>query len=191
MAKLFSFLGDYKNIEKPVKNAIVSEFFIQLVNATFMNILPLYMTRQGFSDEEIALFITVRFLGVFVLALPLGNFIRGKKLLPLFVLSNICIPLFGIAIVLAITFHLKYLTIISLLLWGASFTFMQIPISPFILRNSKKANHTAAISLSYSTWSFGGIISGIIIAVLDAINPAIFDEQFILILFSVIGFGGL
>ena len=68
---------------------------------------------------------------------------------------------------------------------------MQIPIFPFILRNSSKKNQTAAISLSYSTWSFGGIFSGIVIALLDYINPILFDEQFILMLFSIIGFGGL
>ena len=191
MARLFSFLNDYKNLEKPVLNVIASEFFIQMVNATFMNILPLYMTRKGFTDEEIALFITFRFLGVFILALPMGNLIKGRKLMPLFYLSNICIPIFGIAIILSIAFHLKYLTLISLLLWGASFTFMQIPVAPFILRNSKKTNHTAGISLSYSTWSFGGIISGIVIAILDKINPVLFDEQFILLLFSILGLGGL
>lgn len=191
MIPALAFINDYKKIELPVKNAIASEFFIQLVNATFMNILPLYMTRNDFSDEDIALFITFRFLGVFILALPLGRLIKGRKLMPLFFLSNICVPLFGLAIVLAISFHLKYLTLLSLLLWGASFTFMQIPISPFILRNSKKTNHTAAISLSYSTWSFGGILSGIVIAVLDAIHPEIFDEQFILVLFSLLGFGGM
>lgn len=191
MSRFFSFINDYKQIEKPVMNVIISEFFIQMVNATFMNILPLYMTRKGFTDEEIALFITFRFLGVFILALPLGNLIKGRKLMPLFYLSNICVPVFGIAIVLSIAFQLKYLTLISLLLWGASFTFMQIPVAPFILRNSKKENHTSGISLSYSTWSFGGIISGIIIAVLDKINPNFFDEQFILLLFSILGLGGL
>ena len=99
-----------------------------MVNVTFMNILPLYINHKGFSDEEIALFITFRFLGVFVLALPLGKFIKWRKLMPLFYLSNICVPVFGIAIVLSITFQLKYLTLIALLLWGASFTFMQIPV---------------------------------------------------------------
>ena len=191
MANFFSFIDDYRKLERPVVNVIISEFFIQLVNATFMNILPLYMTRKGFSDEDIALFITFRFLGVFILALPLGKFIRGKKLLFFFYLSNFCVPFFGIAIVLSIALKLKALTLISLLLWGASFTFMQIPVSPFILRNSAKTNHTAAISLSYSTWSFGGIISGVIIAILDYINPEIFNEQFILLLFSLLGFGGL
>ncbi len=191
MTKLLSFIGDYKKIELPIKNVIVSEFFIQMVNATFMNILPLYMTRKGFTDREIALFITFRFIGVFVLALPLGNLIKGKKLMPLFFISNFCVPFFGLAIVIFIALGFKFMALIALVLWGASFTFMQIPIFPFILRNSQKLNQTAAISLSYSTWSFGGIVSGIVIAILDYVNPNIFDEQFILLLFSVLGFGGI
>jgi MFS family permease len=170
---------------------IIAEFFIQLVNATFMNILPLYMTREGFSNEDIALYITFRFLGVFILALPIGRLIKGQKLAKFFYLSSFFVPLFGLGIVIAIWFKIKILIFISLLLWGASFTFMQIPISPFILRNSTKANHTAAISLSYSTWSFAGILSGVMIAVLDFINPEMFSERNILILFSILGFGGL
>jgi MFS family permease len=191
MSRAFDFIREYKKLELPVKNVIASEFFIQLVNATFMNILPLYMTRKGFSDEEIALFITFRFLGVFILALPLGKFIKKKKLMPLFFLSNIFVPLFGIGIVVSIALRLKYLTLIALILWGASFTFMQVPISPFILRNAQKHNQTSAIALSYSTWSFAGILSGLVIVILDAIAPNFFDEQFILLLFSILGFGGL
>ena len=191
MVKLFSFINDYKKIELPIKNVIVSEFFIQMVNATFMNILPLYMTRKGFSDKEIALFITFRFIGVFALALPLGKLIKGKRLMSLFFISNFCVPFFGLAIVIFIALGYKILSLLALILWGASFTFMQIPVFPFILRNSDKSHQTAAISLSYSTWSFGGILSGVLIAVLDFINPELFNEQFILLTFSILGFGGL
>src|ERR1043165_3874084 len=99
MARFFSFIGDYRKIERPVRNAIASEFFIQTVNATFMNILPLYMHREGFSEEQIAMFITFRFVGVFLLAIPLGRYIKGRKLLKLFYLSNICVPVFGVLIV--------------------------------------------------------------------------------------------
>src|SRR3954464_8471846 len=99
MAKMLSFISDYKKIDLPIKNVIAAEFFIQTVNATFMNILPLYMTRKGFTDKEIALFITFRFIGVFLLALPLGRLIKGRKLMRFFFLSNICVPLFGIAII--------------------------------------------------------------------------------------------
>lgn len=186
-----SFLEAYKKLETQVLNVVYAEFFIQLVNATFMNILPLYMTREGFSDEDIALYITFRFLGVFVLALPFGKLIKGKRLAPLFYISAFFVPFFGLAIVFAIALKIKWLIFTSLLLWGASFTFMQIPVSPFILRNSSKENQTAGIALSYSTWSFAGILSGVLIAILDAMNPELFNEKMILIIFSVMGFGGL
>ncbi len=188
---MFSFINIYKKLETQVLNVVFAEFFIQLVNATFMNILPLYMTREGFSDEDIALYITFRFLGVFALALPFGKLIKGKPLAPLFYVSSFFVPFFGLVIVFAIALKIKWLIFTSLLLWGASFTFMQIPVSPFILRNSSKENQTAGISLSYSTWSFAGILSGVVIAVLDAINPILFNEKIILIIFSVMGFGGI
>lgn len=191
MAKAFAFIKQYKQLELPIKNAVAAEFFIQMVNATFMTVLPLYMQKEGFSNHEIALFITFRFLGVFVLALPLGRFIKGKKLLPLFFLSSICVPVFGVGIVLCTALKLKLILYVTLLLWGASFTFMQIPIFPYILRNSKKEHHTAAISLSYTTWSFGGIVFSVVTFLLDLIDPHLFDEQFILLLFSGFGLGGI
>lgn len=188
---MFDFIKDYKRLKSYVINLIIGEFFIQLVNATFMNILPLYMSRKGFSEEEIALFITFRFLGVFALALPIGNIIKGRAMKPFFMASSILVPLFGLAIIYCVYYKLTFMLFTSLLLWGASFTFMQIPITPYILRNELKENHTSGIALSYSTWSFAGIVSGILIAVLDKINPLLFDEQNILIIFSLLGFGGI
>jgi predicted MFS family arabinose efflux permease len=188
---MFDFIKDYKKLKSAIMNVIVAEFFIQLVNTTFMLILPLYMDRKGYSEEEIALFITFRFLGVFALALPIGNIIKGRVMKPFFYLSTILVPLFGLCIVLFIYLKLTMLIYISLLLWGASFTFMQIPITPYILRNEHIENHTSGIALSYSTWSFAGILSGLIIACLDRINPVFFDEEKVLILFSILGFGGV
>lgn len=187
---MLNFIRDYQRLSSAIVNVIVAEFFIQLVNATFMNILPLYMSRKGFSDEEIALFITFRFLGVFALALPIGNIIKGRAMKPFFTASSLLVPLFGLLIIACIHYKLHVWIYVSLLLWGASFTFMQIPVTPYILRNEKKENHTSGIALSYSTWSFAGIISGVIIALLDKINPYFFDEECILIIFSILGFGG-
>jgi hypothetical protein len=59
---------------------------------------------------------------------------------------------------------------------------------PYILRNSNASNQTGAISLSYSTYSFGGIVSGIIIWVLYIINPVIFNERNILLFLAFSGF---
>ncbi len=191
MLKMPAFISDYKKLESQILNVIIAEFFIQMVNVTFMNLLPIYMIREGYSDEQIALFIMFRFLGVFILALPLGNLIKGKRLYRFFYLSSICVPLFGLLIIFAFSLKITWLIYLALLLWGASFTFMQIPVSPFILRNASKENQTAGIALSYSTWSFGGIVSGILIFVLDAINPTLFNEKNILILFCVLGFSGI
>lgn len=191
MLKWPAFINDYRKLEPQILSVIIAEFFIQMVNATFMNILPLYMTREGYSDEQIALFIMFRFLGVFILAIPLGKLIKGRPLAMYFYLSSVCVPLFGLLIILAFSLKLKWLMYSSLLLWGASFTFMQIPISPFILRNASKENQTAGIALSYSTWSFGGILSGVLIFILDRIDAELFNERNILILFCVMGFAGI
>lgn len=188
---MLGFIKDYRILSPAIVNVIIAEFFIQLVNATFMNILPLYMSREGYSDEDIALFITFRFLGVFALALPIGRIIKGRIMKPFFTASSYLVPFFGLCIILSIYLKLSVFIYISLLCWGASFTFMQIPIAPFILRNTPKEHHTAGLALSYSTWSFAGIGSGLLIALLDFINPNVFNEQSVLIIFSLLGFGGV
>ena len=188
---MLSILKQYKTLPSAIINVIIAEFFVQLVNCTFMLILPLYLNKKGYSDEDIALFITIRFLGVLLLALPIGQLIKGRRLKPFFYLSSFFVPLFGLLSVVCIHYDLTALIYISLLLWGSSFTIMQIPITPYILRNSNFTEHTAGISLSYSTWSFGGIASGIIIFALDIINPQLFNEEMILIIFSLLGFFGL
>jgi predicted MFS family arabinose efflux permease len=188
---MLSFLQPYRTIEKQILLVIVAEFFIQLVNATFMNMLPLYLNHLHYSKQEIAGFISFRFLGVFLLALPLGIFIKGKKVKPLFYASCIGIPFFALCIIYFTEQANTPMIYASQLLWGASFTFIQIPILPFILRLSSAKNQTASIALSYSTWSFAGILSGIVIALLDYINPDLFNERMVLLIFSVLGFTGI
>lgn len=186
-----SLFGTYKNLERQVVLVIAAEFFIQLVNATFMNMLPLYLDHIHYRNEQIAGFISFRFLGVFLLALPLGIFIKGKKVRPLFFTSCIGVPFFALCILYFVEQGNEVMIYVSQLLWGASFTFMQIPILPFILRNCTVANQTAGIALSYSTWSFAGILSGLGIALLDYINPVLFDERMVLIIYSALGFLGV
>lgn len=185
------FLQPYKKLERQVLMVIAAEFFIQLVNATFMNMLPLYLNRINYSNEQIAGYISFRFLGVFLLALPIGVFIKGKKVKPLFYLSCFGVPFFALCILYFVDQGNEVMIYASQLLWGASFTFMQIPILPFILRHCSAENQTAGIALSYSTWSFAGILSGVLIALLDYVNPQLFDERMVLIIFSSLGFLGV
>jgi hypothetical protein len=188
---MFSIFKQYSRIERPIFLVICAEFFIQLVNATFMNLQGLYMKAEGFADGEIADFISWRFLGVLLLALPLGLFIKGKKVRSFFYLSSIGVPLFGLLIILAIHLHQHTFLIVVQFLWGISFTFIQIPILPFIIRNSKPESQTAAISLSYSTWSIAGILSSIFVWALNSYDAVLFNERNLLIGITVLAFGGI
>ncbi|HEY1038287.1 MAG TPA: MFS transporter [Bacteroidia bacterium] len=184
-------IRNYAKIDKPVRLVIAAEFFIQLVNIAFMNMQPLFMKAEHYSNAEIASLTVTRFAGVLLFALPLGIIIRGKKVKNLFMLASFFVPFFALFNVFSIQLHNVALIHLSQFMWGASFTFMQIPIIPFILRNCNKEAHTAGIALSYSTYSFAGIASGLIISMLDLINPIFFNEKMVLILISLSGFIGV
>lgn len=188
---MFEFLRDYRKIEKHILYVILAEFFIQLVNSTFLNYQTLYMDREHFPHDVIADYVSYRYLGVLLLAIPLGFVIKGKRIKPYFLASAILVPLLALVIIYAIHEHITWLMISSQFLWGASFTFMQIPVIPYILRNSNPETHTSAIALSYSTWSFATIASSLLVFVLNGLYPQIFDERTMLIMMSVIGLLGI
>ena len=183
-----SLLRSYSVIEKPILYVIIAEFFLQLINSTFLAILPLYMDAEKYSDPDIGNSIKFRYLGVLVLSIFLGMYIRGRRLRHLFTFACIFVPLFGLGVVYTVGLHQIELNHAMQIMWGISFTFMQIPVLPFILRNSAKENHTAAISLSYATWSVATILSHALIAIMNGADPVLFNERNILIIFSCTGF---
>jgi len=182
------YFTDYGKIEKAVLNVIIAEFFIQLINVAFLSIQLIYMQKCGYSDYESAGYISFRFLGVLLLAVPMGMYLKGRNIKPLFIISCIVVPTASILIIIATMYHWNQWLYFYQLLWGMGFTFIQIPVMPYILRNSIASNQTGAISLSYSTYSFGGIASGIIIWGLYLINPIIFNERNILLFLAISGF---
>jgi predicted MFS family arabinose efflux permease len=187
---LRNILKQYSSIESHVLMMIKAEFFVQLVGAAFFLILNIFLVKNGFSDPEIANFISYRFLAVMVLAFPLGFYIKGKKLKPFFLIGSIGVP--TIAIIMIISIKLKWFTILPFLfvLWGAVFTSFQVSSLPFVMRNTSVKNQSHAISLNYATHSFGTIISGILIYSISQIVIDI-DEGKILILIALISYVGI
>jgi MFS family permease len=186
--KLFAFIKYYRHLEKHIILFIIAEFFLQLINAAFMAIMLIYMAKKGYYDHESASFVSFRFLGVLLFAFPLGLIIKGRKLKPIFYISSLLTPILSLLILEAIDLRIDWMLYGSLFLWGISFTGIQISALPFILRNAKQETHTQAITLSYSTWSVAGIVSGGIIFGLSNINPVFFDEKLILQIISLLGF---
>jgi hypothetical protein len=153
----------YKKINADVLFLVAAEISLQLVNTAFLFILLIYMQNEGFTDYEGAHFVKVRFLTVLLVSIPLGYYVKGKKIIPLFYISSALVPVSSLALIYAIEHHHYFLLYTMQITWGIGFVFMMVSGLPYILRNSSSDTLTQSISLSHIAWSAGGIISGAII----------------------------
>jgi hypothetical protein len=185
---MLKLIKEYAQLNKSIRNLLTASFFAQLINVSFIAILPLYMKDEGYSDAQYAHFTSYRYFGILALALFLGMYIKGRKILPMFYISSIGIPFFALTILYAVQIHSDSLLIISHLLWGMTYTFVQIPVLPYILRNVPKEHQTLAISLNFATWSIAGIVGSLIITVFNGLNPIMFNEHNLLLAISIISF---
>ena len=183
-------LKAYAQLEEHVLLMIKAEFFIQLIGAAFFLILNIYLAKEGFTDPEIANFISYRFLAVMVLAFPLGLYIKGRQLKPFFIAGSVGVPMMAILMVYSISRQWYEFLPFSFVMWGVFFSCFQVSTLPYIMRNTKKENQSHAISLSYSTHSFGTIISGMAIFSMVQIL-GVKDEGIVLTVISLVGFLGI
>ena len=184
-------IKDYLQLDKSFHNLVVVELFVQIINVTFITVLPLYMKAEHFSDAQYAHFTSYRYLGMLALALFLGMYIKGRKILPMFYIAAIGVPAFALMILVGVHIHSTSLILISHLLWGTAYTFIQIPILPYIIRNAPKHQQTLAITLNFVTWSIASIIGSLLVAVFNGINKTVFSEQNLLFAISAMGFVGV
>ncbi len=181
----------YKHLEKPVVFVIIAEFFIQLIDYSYMSILMVFMTKVGYADYQAADFYGYRFLSVLLFSFYLGFYINGRKLKPLFYISAILTPLISVGIIYAVEYKIDLLVYSGMFMMGIAVLGLEVSVLPYILRNVDEEYHSEAISLSYSTISLSGIISGITIYTLSAINHEFFDAQTILKIISVFCLAGV
>lgn len=179
----------YRKVEKHIVNLIIAESFIQLINAAFMLVLLIFMEKQGYEDYESAHYLKFRFLGVLALAIPLGIYIKGRAIKPLFYFSSLVVPASALLIIYSVEARIPWLIYLSHIAWGIGFVCIQVTAIPYIMRNASKETQTEAISLSHSTWSTAGVIAGIFIFVLQKFLPQYFDEKVVMQILAVIGFG--
>ena len=182
-------ISNYIYLEPHILSVIKAQFFVQIVGGAFFLILNIFLAKNGFSDSEIAHFISFRFLAVMLLAFPLGFFIRGKILKPFLIIGSIGVPIVAIAVVMSIQNNFVDVLPFLFIGWGILYTFFQVSILPYIMRNTKEENQSHAIALSFATNSFGMILSGLLIFLFDNLTSV--DNGQVLIIISCIGFIGL
>lgn len=179
---------EYGKVNSNVRRLIVAVFFIQLVNAVYFLIANIYLSKKGFSDPEIAGFLSARYLMILILALPFGLFIKGRKLLPFFRLSSISVPICSLILIYAIESGQNTLVYTFFGLLGIAFMMSRISMMPFILRNVDESAHSEAITLNFINWSSGTIIIGFLVAGLTALSPEFFDERRLILWVSILSF---
>lgn len=185
MLKIFN---AYASLNKSVRNIIAVQFLLNLINVSFINILPLYMKIEGYTESEYAHFASYRYLGVLVLAFFLGMYMKGKKILPLVYMATICVPLFALIILYLVPLHNTNLLITAHLIWGICFTFIHIPVIPFIVRNAPEQEHTQFISLSFITLSGANITASLLVSFFNGLNPELFNERTLLLSIATFSF---
>ena len=188
----------YRDLPRNIHLLFLLEFSLSLIHIAFILVLNIYLRKQGFSDPEIASFNSLRFIGALAFALPLGIYIRGKKLKPFFILASLIVPATSILIIESIHYLILPLIQLAFLSWGFGMMLMRVCSLPFIIRNTTADNSTEALSLTAATWSLSTIVSGLIISGLDWISyvkigswSVTFNEQAILWIITVIGAGSI
>ncbi len=195
LKKLFR---SYRDLPRNIHLLFFLEFCLSLIHIAFILVLNIYLRKQGFSDPEIASLNSLRFIGALAFALPLGIYIRGKKLKPFFILAAAIVPTTSILIIESIRYLILPLIQLGFLSWGFGMMLMRVCSLPFIIRNTTADNSTEALSLTAATWSLSTIISGLIISGLDWISYVkigsllvTFNEHAILWIITVIGAGSI
>jgi len=191
---LKSIFRSYLVLPKNIHLLFLLEFNLSLIHVAFILVLNIYLRKQGFTDPEIASFNSLRFIGALAFALPLGIYIRGKRLKPFFILAAFIVPMTSAMIIESIHFSIVPLIQLSFLSWGIGMMLMRVCSLPFIIRNTNSENSTEALSLSAATWSLSTIFSGLIISGLDWLSyidlltwRISFNEHSILWIITLIG----
>ena len=181
----------YRDLPRVIHLLILLELSLNLIHVAFILILNIFLRKQGFSDPEIASFNSLRFISALAFALPLGIYIRGKKLKPFFILAALIVPLTSGLIIESVQHKVVPLIQLAFLSWGFGMMLMRVCSLPFIIRTTTAENSTEALSLSAATWSLATIFSGILISGLNWVDylslgtwTLIFNEQSTCLLYT-------
>lgn len=126
----------------------------------------------------IANFTSYRFIGILLFSIPMGLYIRGRHLKPLFISASIVVPISGFFMLMGTQWHAVWLIKLMFFLGSLGFMLEHVAALPFILRHSNEKNLSEGIALNFSVWSFATIISGLLINLLQSFNKWFFIDEF-------------
>ena len=114
---IYKIARSYIDLPHNILLLFIVELCLSLVHVAFILILNIYLRSEGFSDPEIASFNSLRFIGALAFSLPLGIYIKGRRLKPFFNVSTILVPLISILLIESIRLRLVPFIQLSFLSW--------------------------------------------------------------------------
>jgi len=182
-----NFLESYKKLDRNIRYLLFAILNLSIMDGAVFLILNIFLSKQGFSDPQIASFVSIQYLMSLIFAIPLGMFIQTRKLKPFFFAICILYPTSMIGILGAISLNSNWLIYACFAFLGLALSARFVITIPYILRNVNKEQHTEAISVNFASWSGGIVFSGLLINVLTRINPSFFQDKNLLLFFCFFG----
>lgn len=180
-------LKHYGHLPRDVYRLSAGEFVLHTVNSAFLLIFNLYLTKLGHSDSTIGHLTALRYLGVLLAALPIGLYIRGRALRPLFMASAFGLPVVSCWLLWGVESQPEALTLILMFLWGLLFALMQVCIQPYVIRHVDARYYSEAFALHYAVVPLSQVAAGLLIAVLGEGGLLGLGERDLLLGFSMAG----
>jgi fucose permease len=163
MTELRQLIKRYLSVPKPIKLLITGAFLLQLLNASAMLIMNIYLSKLGYDDAQIADFVSYRFISILLFSIPFGLIIKGKRLKPFFLTGAFIVPLSGIALLFAANAHMDWLIKTLFFLSSLGFMLEHVTALPFILRHGDEETLSESIALNFAVWSLATIVAGFLI----------------------------
>ena len=165
------FFQPYRQIPHHTLLVIAAKFLCGLVNTAFVLVLNIYLRKQGLPDEAIAGMVAFQYAGGLFLSLPLGLFLRGRRIKPFMMAGAILVPLVSTSALIA--FETEHFNLGKWLLLLLSMSFLQLDsfTLPFIVRTRQPDSEPEAISLAYSVYAVGMVFTGLLIMAITYIGP--------------------
>ena len=187
----WSFGSRYRLLPASIYWLFAGELVLNVINAAYTLIFNIFLKKLAYSDAQIAEFTSVRYLGVLLVAFPLGIFLRGKRMKPFLMISAFGLPVVSVLQLAAVQAHFHSLIFVSMALWGILLMILGVCALPFILRHSPPESQSEAISMNYSNFSLAAILVGFSVPLLMqkiTVSSDFLPEYWILNGFALLGF---
>jgi len=160
MLKLPRALRLYRNLSPSFYRVFTAQLLLTFVQTAFLLIFNLLLKKNGYTDLQIGTYTSVQYLGVLLLAFPLGFILRGRRIRPFFLVSGLLTPLISLAVLECVVHRWDGLLYVALFLWGMGFVSFQIGVLPWLLRNTSSHVRTEAIAFLYTNFSMSQLLAG-------------------------------